>query len=43
MTKKSAYAAKAPYILLSFVNAQLRDQAENLSDLCAALDVGEKL
>ena len=32
-----------PYILLSFVNAQLRDQAENLSDLCAVLDVGEKL
>ena len=31
---------KPPYILLSFVNAQLRDQAENLSDLCAVLDVG---
>ena len=34
---------KPPYILLSFVNAQLRDQAENLSDLCSALDVGENL
>ena len=29
---------KDPYILLSFVNARLRDQYEDLSDLCASLD-----
>ena len=30
---------KDPYILLSFVNARLRDQYEDLADLCASLDV----
>ena len=33
---------KDPYILLSFVNARLRDQAEDLADLCATLDVAEE-
>ena len=32
---------KDPYILLSFVNARLRDQYADLEDLCAALDVDE--
>lgn len=29
---------KDPVILLSFVNTKLRDEFENLDDLCAALD-----
>ena len=33
---------KDPYILLSFVNARLRDQYEDLSDLCASLDADEE-
>ena len=33
---------KDPYILLSFVNARLRDQYADLEDLCAALDADEK-
>ena len=33
---------KDPYILLSFVNARLRDQYEDLSDLCASLDADEQ-
>ncbi len=32
---------KDPYILLSFVNARLRDQYADLEDLCASLDVNE--
>ena len=32
---------KGPYILLSFVNARLRDQYADLEDLCAALDADE--
>ena len=32
---------KDPYILLSFVNARLRDQHRDLADLCASLDVDE--
>ena len=28
-----------PVILLSFVNARLRDEYESLNELCAALDV----
>ena len=32
---------KDPYILLSFVNARLRDQYADLEDLCAALDADE--
>jgi len=28
-----------PAILLSFVNTKLRDEFDNLDDLCAALDV----
>ena len=32
---------KDPHILLSFVNAQLRDQYADLEDLCASLDVDE--
>lgn len=27
-----------PVILLSFINTKLRDEYENLEDLCAALD-----
>ena len=30
-----------PYILLSVVNARLRDQYADLEDLCASLDVDE--
>lgn len=30
-----------PYILLSFVNAKLRDEYPGLSELCAALDADE--
>ena len=30
-----------PHILLSFVNTKLRDEYENLSELCAALDGSE--
>lgn len=30
-----------PAILLSFVNMKLRDEYEDLSDLCAALDIKE--
>ncbi len=30
-----------PYILLSFVNARLRDQYADLEDLCASLDADE--
>ena len=33
---------KDPYILLSFVNARLRDQYADLEDLCASLDVDEQ-
>lgn len=29
---------KDPYILLSFLNARLRDQYADLEDLCASLD-----
>ena len=32
---------KDPFILLSFVNTKLRDEYENLSELCAALDADE--
>ena len=32
---------KDPYILLSFVNARIRDQYADLEDLCASLDVDE--
>ena len=32
---------KDPHILLSFVNARLRDQYADLEDLCASLDVDE--
>ena len=32
---------KDPYILLSFVNARLRDQYADLEALCASLDVDE--
>ena len=32
---------KDPYILLSFVNARLRDQYADLEYLCASLDVDE--
>ena len=30
-----------PAILLSFVNMKLRDEYEDLSDLCAALEIKE--
>ena len=30
-----------PYILLSFVNTQLRDEYESLESFCAALDADE--
>ena len=33
---------KDPYILLSFVNAQLRDQYADLEDRCASLDADEQ-
>ena len=32
---------KDPYILLSVVNARLRDQYTDLADLCASLDEDE--
>ena len=32
---------KDPYILLSFVNARLRDQYADLEDLCASVDADE--
>ena len=32
---------KDPYILLSVVNARLRDQYADLADLCASLDADE--
>lgn len=32
---------KDPYILLSVVNARLRDQYADLADLCASLDEDE--
>ena len=32
---------KDPYILLSVVNARLRDQYTDLADLCASLDADE--
>lgn len=32
---------KDPAILLSFVNTKLRDEYENLAELCAALDAEE--
>ena len=32
---------KDPVILLSFVNAKLRDEYASLADLCAALDADE--
>ena len=32
---------KDPFILLSLVNTKLRDEYENLSELCAALDADE--
>ena len=32
---------KDPYILLSVVNARLRDQYTDLVDLCASLDADE--
>ena len=32
---------KDPYILLSFVNTELRDEYSGLSELCAALDAEE--
>ena len=32
---------KDPYILLSVINTKLRDEYENLSELCAALDTSE--
>ena len=31
-----------PYILLSFVNTRLRDGYSELTELCAALDAGER-
>ena len=33
---------KDPYILLSFLNAHLRDQYADLEDLCASLDADEQ-
>ena len=33
---------KDPYILLSFLNARLRDQYADLEDLCASLDADER-
>ena len=30
---------KDPYILLSYINTQLRDNYPSLDDLCAALDI----
>ncbi|MFU0828169.1 MAG: DUF4250 domain-containing protein [Lachnoclostridium sp.] len=33
---------KDPFILLSFVNTQLRDHYDNLSQLCENLGVSEK-
>ena len=33
---------KDPHILLSFVNARLRDQYADLEDLCASLDADEQ-
>ena len=33
---------KDPYILLSVVNARLRDQYTDLEDLCASLDADEQ-
>ena len=33
---------KDPYVLLSFINTRLRDQYEDLQDLCADLDVDEQ-
>ena len=33
---------KDPYILLSFLNARLRDQYADLEDLCASLDADEQ-
>ena len=33
---------KDPCILLSFVNARLRDQHRDLAELCASLDVDEE-
>jgi hypothetical protein len=32
-------APKDPVMLLSFVNMRLRDEHENLDELCAALDL----
>lgn len=32
---------KDPFILLSFVNMNLRDHYKSLSDLCKSLDVNE--
>ena len=35
---------KDPFILLSFINTNLRDEYPSLADLCAALDAdGEEL
>lgn len=33
---------RTPYILLSFLNARLRDQYADLEDLCASLDADEQ-
>lgn len=33
---------KDPVILLSFINTKLRDEYPSLSELCAALDAGER-
>ena len=31
-----------PYVLLSWINTRLRDEGEELSELCAALELDEK-
>lgn len=31
-----------PFLLLSYVNTQLRDFCENLDDLCRTLDIDEQ-
>lgn len=41
MKEVHAVIPKDPAILLSFVNTKLRDEYENLAELCAAMDAEE--
>ena len=33
---------KSPFMLLSYINTQLRDNYDSLSDLCKSLDINEQ-